>query len=70
MARLKKQTPANHYKPLVGEHTLSTDGETIMIGGNAFKRVVLKSSATPSKETVELAEALDEMDMPRTNEQS
>jgi len=70
MARPKKQITANHYKPLEGKHKVSADGESMMIGNASFKRTVLKSSATPCKETIELSEALDEMDSLRTQEQS
>ena len=49
-------------KPLTGDHQVSVDGTEMFIGKHRFKRTVLRSVATPDKDTEHVYNTLDEIE--------
>jgi hypothetical protein len=64
----KKIGKQKTYKETTGKHVLSPDGKECYIGGSRFKRTVLPSVATPSREDQKLLSDLDDIDKPAFTE--
>jgi len=65
----KKKDP-KHYELLPKKPmTVSSDGTTVLVGGQVFKRTVLDSVATPKKAEEDLEKAFEELDQMRTQEE-
>ena len=62
---MNKQKKAEEYKPLETSEMRVTDGgDCVVVGGQRFKRVVLRSAATasPKQPQTEAEQLLDELE--------
>ena len=64
----KKTDKQKTYKETSGKHVLSPDGTECYIGGSRFKRTVLPSAATPSREDQKLLSDLEDINKPAFTE--
>ena len=60
---------ASEVKPLTGAHQVSVDGTEMFIGKHKFKRTVLRSVATPDRETEQVYNTLEEIEEKSFQEQ-
>ena len=56
------------FKPLSSNHKVSADGSHVTIDGCTFRRTVLPSAASPSKDDEAIETAIEEFDQIRTQE--